>query len=516
MDEKDQLIDLLKAKLEKAQNSERRLYTLIQSAPFCIHEINLNGQIISMNKSGLRMMAMQQEAEICGVNYIDFVSSDQKEKIDKLLKKAFRGEFSSFEFSPEKSELIFTSCFAPVFNSDGSIERVMGITEDITIQRKHEKELLKSEKLESVGLLAGGIAHDFNNILTGIFGHLQLAALKLSTDHPAALHIETANDAMNKASHLTNQLLTFAKGGDPLLEAADVEILIKDSIALSLSGGKIKPHLILPDGLWDVDADTGQISQVISNLLINAQQSMPQGGTVIIEAKNIAPTSEISLHGVSKKMVCVSIVDQGVGISEATLSRIFDPYFTTKSSGTGLGLATVHRIIEKHGGFINVESEVGNGTNISFYLNAITDKYSDADISAEKNDILTKSSANILVMDDDEMVVDILSEILTSMTHNVESAIDGQTTIKKYVNAIECGNPFDIVIMDLTIPGGFGGEQVIKELLDINPEVKAIVTSGYSTSSVMSDPQKYGFVGYLIKPFSAKCIEELISKTVAL
>ncbi len=516
MDEKDQLIDLLKAKLEKAQNSERRLYTLIQSAPFCIHEINLCGQIISMNTAGLRMMKMRQETEICGINYIDFVSSGQKEEIDKLLKKAFRGEFSSFEFSPEKSELIFTSCFAPVFNSDGSIERVMGITEDITIQRKHEKELLKSEKLESVGLLAGGIAHDFNNILTGIFGHLQLAALKLTSEHPASLHIATANDAMNKASHLTNQLLTFAKGGDPLLETTDVEILIKDSIALSLSGGKIKPHLILADGLWDVEADTGQISQVISNLLINAQQSMPQGGKIIIEAKNIDPTSEISLHGVSKKMVCVSIVDQGVGISKATLSRIFDPYFTTKDSGTGLGLATVHRIIEKHGGFIRVESEVGKGTNFSFYLNAITDKYSDIAIKAEKNEILIKSSANILVMDDDLMVIDILSEILTSMRHTVNSAIDGQTAIKKYVNAIECGNPFDIVILDLTISGGFGGEQVIKELRDIDPEVKAIVTSGYSTSSVMSAPQKYGFVGYLIKPFSVKCIEELISKALAL
>ena len=516
MDEKDQLINLLKTKLEDAQNSERRLYTLIQSAPFCIHEINLNGQIISMNKSGLRMMAMQKEEEICGVNYIDFVSSDQKVEVSKLLKKAFQGEFSSFEFSPDKSELIFTSCFAPVFNSDGNIERVMGITEDITIQRKHEKELLKSEKLESVGLLAGGIAHDFNNILTGIFGHLQMAALKLSPDHPAAIHIETANNAMNKASHLTNQLLTFAKGSDPLLEAANVEKLIKDSIALSLSGGKIKPHLILPEGLWDVDADTGQISQVISNLLINAQQSMPQGGKVTIEAKNIYPTSESQLHIVSKKMVCVSIIDHGVGISEATLSRIFDPYFTTKTTGTGLGLATVHRIIEKHNGFINVESEVGKGTNISFYLNAITEQYLDVDISAKKNEILTKSSANILVMDDDEMVLDILSDILISMAHTVDSATDGQTAIKKYVNAIECGTPFDIVIMDLTIPGGFGGEQVIKELLDINPKVKAIVTSGYSTSSVMSAPQKYGFVGYLIKPFSVKCIEELISKALAL
>jgi PAS domain S-box-containing protein len=516
MDEKDQLIDLLKTKLETAQNSERRLYTLIQSAPFCIHEINLSGHIISMNKSGLRMMEMQQEDEICGINYIDFVSNHQQEKIHELLKKAFRGEFSSFEFSPEKSELVFTSCFAPVFNSDGSIERVMGITEDITIERKNEKELLKTKKLESVGLLAGGIAHDFNNILTGLFGHLQLAALKLNPEHPSSLHIATANDAMKKASHLTNQLLTFAKGGDPLLEAVDVEILIKDSIALSLSGGEIKPHLILPDGLWHVDADAGQISQVISNLLINALQSMPQGGGIVIEAKNITLTSENDLQDVSKGMVCVSVVDQGVGISEEVLTKIFDPYFTTKASGTGLGLATVHRIIEKHGGFIKVESEVGKGTNINFYLNAIADKHSDVTIKTEKNSIPHKFSANILVMDDDEMVVDILSEILTSMTHTVDSAIDGQTAIKKYINAIEYGNPFDIVIMDLTIPGGFGGEQVIKELLDINPEVKAIVTSGYATSSVMSDPQKYGFVGYLIKPFSVECIKELISKIIAL
>jgi CheY-like chemotaxis protein len=295
-----------------------------------------------------------------------------------------------------------------------------------------------------------------------------------------------------------------------------VKVLIKDSIALSLSGEKVKPHLILPDDLWHADADAGQISQVISNLLINAQQSMPQGGKIIIAAKNIAPISEMTLHRVFKKMVCISVVDHGVGISDATLSRIFDPYFTTKASGTGLGLATAHRIIEKHGGFINVESELGKGSNISFCLNAVADKYSDATITAEKNEILTKSSANILVMDDDEIVIDILSELLASMTHKVDSTIDGQTAIKKYVNAIECGNPFDIVIMDLTLPGGFGGEQVIKELLSINPEAKAIVTSGYSTSNVMSDPQKYGFVGYIIKPFSAKCIEELIIKTMAL
>jgi len=515
MDEKDQLIELLKTQLERAQSSERRLYTLFQSAPICIHEINLRGQIISMNKSGLRMMNMQREDEICGINYIDFVSTKQKEKITELLAKAFQGEFSSFEFSPEGSELIFTSCFAPVFNSTGNIERVMGMTEDITLQRKNEKELLKTEKLESVGLLAGGIAHDFNNILTSVYGHLQLAALKLNSNHPSALHIETANNAMKKASHLTNQLLTFAKGGAPLLEAADVELLIKDSVVLSLSGGKVKPHIIIPDDLWHADADAGQISQVISNLLINAQQSMPEGGKIVIEASNIASTSESPLGDISKDMVCVSITDQGGGIPEALIEKIFDPYFTTKASGTGLGLATVHRIIEKHDGFINVKSQIDKGTSISFYLNAIADEYSDAIINAGKNTVLPESSANILVMDDEQMVIDILSELLKSMTHNVDSATDGHTTIKKYIDAIECGNPFDIVIMDLTMPGGFGGAEVIKELLHINPEVKAIVTSGYSTSNVMSEPLKYGFVGHLTKPFSLECIKVLMRKVLA-
>jgi PAS domain S-box-containing protein len=347
LEEKDKLIASLESQLKTAHLQEYRLKTLIQSAPLCIHEINLQGQITSMNKAGLSMMDMVNEREICGVYYMDFVNKQQKSTINQLLIKAFRGEYSSFEFSPENSSLIFTSCFAPVFNDEGKVDRVMGITEDITLQRKNEEELLKSRKLESIGLLAGGIAHDFNNILTGMFGHLELAKLKLNNKHPAFEHIHTANQVMEDAAKLSNQLLTFAKGGDPVFEVLDLPPIIEDSITLLLAGSNVTTTLNIATELWQLNADKGQISQVITNLVINAKQAMLEGGTLTIEAYNIKNYHNSSAPWLTGNVVCLKVIDQGEGIAEDLKAHIFDPYFTTKQGGSGLGLATVYSIIKK-------------------------------------------------------------------------------------------------------------------------------------------------------------------------
>jgi PAS domain S-box-containing protein len=508
----DNLIAALQAELKAAKKNEERLHTLVQASPLCIHEINLEGQITSMNKAGLTMMQMQSESEICGIGYVDFVSNTQKKAIARLLAKAFEGEYNTFEFSPEDSELTFASCFAPVFGDDGAVERVMGITEDITQQKKNEEELLRSRKLESIGILAGGIAHDFNNIFTGIFGNLQLAASKLTDQHPALAHIDTANHAMDKATRLSNQLLTFAKGGEPKLERLNLEQVIEESLLLSLSGSSIKTELTIQAGLWDVNADKGQISQVIDNLLINAKQAMNNTGALTIEATHVEQFITNTVGDSVTHMVKLSITDNGSGIPENIQQAIFDPYFTTKQSGTGLGLATAYSIINRHGGHIEVESEVGVGTTFNVYLKAEQHNDSCPAPYTAKQALKSTIAAHILIMDDEVFILDVLTEMLCSMGHSVKTATGSIDAIQIYSEAIQLGTPFDIVIMDLTIPGGKGGKEVIEELLRINRDVKAIVTSGYSTGKVMSNPEKYGFHGRLIKPYTMEQLEDLLNR----
>ena len=512
LEEKDKLIASLESQLKTAHLQEYRLKTLIQSAPLCIHEINLQGQITSMNKAGLSMMDMVNEREICGVYYMDFVNKQQKSTINQLLIKAFRGEYSSFEFSPENSSLIFTSCFAPVFNDEGKVDRVMGITEDITLQRKNEEELLKSRKLESIGLLAGGIAHDFNNILTGMFGHLELAKLKLNNKHPAFEHIHTANQVMEDAAKLSNQLLTFAKGGDPVFEVLDLPPIIEDSITLLLAGSNVTTTLNIANELWQLNADKGQISQVITNLVINAKQAMLEGGTLTIEAYNIKHYHNSSAPWLTGNVVCLKVIDQGEGIAEDLKAHIFDPYFTTKQGGSGLGLATVYSIIKKHKGFIEVDSIIGKGASLNLYLPANIEK----NVVQERNFITqvtkTNTTYKILVMDDEEMILGVAKEMLGILGYEVDTALNGRQAIVKYENSRKSGAPYDVVIMDLTIPGGNGGESVIKELLLLNPKIKAIVTSGYSTGQVMAYPKKHGFKERLIKPFNMDALEKTLNK----
>ena len=512
LEDKDKLIASLESQLKTAHLQEYRLKTLIQSAPLCIHEINLKGQITSMNKAGLSMMGMVNDREICGVYYMDFVSKEQKSTINKLLIKAFRGEYNSFEFSPENSSLIFTSCFAPVFNDEGEVDRVMGITEDITLQRKNEEELLKSRKLESIGLLAGGIAHDFNNIFTGMFGHLELAKLKLNNKHPAFEHIQTANQVMSDATKLSNQLLTFSKGGDPVFEVLDLPPIIKDSITLLLAGSNVTTTLNIANELWQLNADNGQLSQVITNLVINAKQSMPKGGALTIEAYNRKNYHNTLAPWLTGNVVCLKIIDQGVGIAEDFKAHIFDPYFTTKQGGSGLGLATVYSIIKKHKGFVEVDSITGKGSSFNLYLPANIENK--AVQNRNSNTLVSKTYADykILVMDDEKMILDVAKEMLGILGYEVDTALDGQQAMMKYENSYKSGTPYDVVIMDLTIPGGNGGESVIKELMLLNPKIKAIVTSGYSTGQVMAYPQNFGFKERLFKPFNMNDLEKTLNK----
>jgi PAS domain S-box-containing protein len=394
-----------------------------------------------------------------------------------------------------------------VFDHSGRQVASLWIIQDISERSKVDEELLKEEKLESVGVLAGGIAHDFNNILTGVMGYISLAKMCSRPDDRSFEFLEKAEKASLKAKALTQQLLTFSKGGAPVKKTAVITDIIRDTAIFASRGSKVRCEFSLPADLWLADIDVGQISQVIQNLIINAEQAMPGGGTIHIKAENIGNIAAEVLYGLpldSRRYIKISIQDRGVGIPTECLTKIFDPYFTTKQKGSGLGLATTHSIVKRHEGHISVESKYGEGATFHLYLPA-SEKQEAYDFhEGEKR--APWGEGRVLVMDDEDIVREVAGKMLKALGYEPAFAADGAEAIEKYEKAQLSGGAFDAVIMDLTIPGGMGGEEAIGRLLAIDPHLKAIASSGYSTDPIMSDSKAYGFRGFIAKPY---VIEEL-------
>lgn len=396
----------------------------------------------------------------------------------------------------------------------GSKEFITAIVRDVTERKRIEGELEKVQRLESLGILAGGIAHDFNNLLTGILGNISLAKMYLKPEDKAFKKLEESERSFPRARDLTHQLLTFSKGGSPVTADVSLDTLLTNSVAFALSGSDIRPEFSIPDDLWTVSADEGQINQVISNIVINAKQAMPEGGAVRISCRNVSVGAETSLPLKEGRYVMTTIEDHGTGIPEAHLQKIFDPYFTTKEMGKGLGLAICYSIIRRHGGYISVESRLGSGTAFHVYLpaalsvNSINKKEQEEKVFAGKG--------RVLVMDDEAAVINVASEMLRSLGYEAEAAGDGTEAIRMYVKAKEAGRPFDAVIFDLTIPGGMGGVEAIGRLKEIDPAVRAIVSSGYSNDPVIANYSEYGFCGRIIKPYQvvelARIMHEVIDR----
>ena len=375
---------------------------------------------------------------------------------------------------------------------------VVVILRTITERRKREEELLRTGKLESLGVLAGGIAHDFNNLLTGILGNIEFAKTFVTKGDRLHKILSDMESAASRATGLTHQLLTFAKGGMPIKKTSSIAGLLRGSANFALSGSNAKCEFNIAEDLWLLDVDENQINQVINNLVLNGIQAMPKGGTVKITAENISINSKDKIPLKEGRYVKITVSDTGIGISAKDISRVFDPYFTTKEKGSGLGLATVHSIIKNHGGYIHVESKAECGTAFYIYLPASKKK----SMPAKTDEATHRGKGRILIMDDEEMIREVCSELLKSLGYETALAKDGAEVIGLYKKAIDSGQPFSAVVMDLTIPGGMGGEDAIKELRKIDPDVKAIVSSGYSDARIMSDYKKYGFKAVIAKPFN--------------
>jgi nitrogen-specific signal transduction histidine kinase/CheY-like chemotaxis protein len=388
----------------------------------------------------------------------------------------------------------------------GQYAGAVHIVSDITDRKRMEEELLKTQKLESLGILAGGIAHDFNNILTSISGNISLAKMQVKPGQDMFDLLSEAETSLIRAQGLTRQLLTFAKGGTPVKETTLLQNLIKESSIFVLRGSKSGCKFQIAKDLWPVDADLGQITQVINNIVINANQAMPEGGTIRITAENLMPEEIHEIPVIPGRYIRISIKDQGVGIAEKHLSKLFDPYFTTKQAGSGLGLATAYSIIKKHNGHISIDSLAGEGTTVDIYLPA-TDK----DITEKEETVLLKGKGKILVMDDDKLLKNTVEDMLDMLGYESEFASNGAEAIEMYVKAMKLEKPYDAVFLDLTIPGGMGGKEAIKILLEIDPQVKAVVFSGYSDDQVLSTFSEYGFKSMLPKPFDVYALGKALN-----
>jgi two-component system, cell cycle sensor histidine kinase and response regulator CckA len=406
--------------------------------------------------------------------------------------------------------------------SDGSIrhlflntrlvcDRILFIFTDITKWEEMQSEILKAQKLESLGVLAGGIAHDFNNILTGILGNISFASLILDQSHPARRQLEQAEKASMRAAELAHQLLTFAKGGQPVKKRVSLPSLVQESAELVLHGSKVKAALDLPESLHAIEADEGQLNQAFNNVIINAMQAMTEGGTVTIKGENLLLDEENPQGLLPGGYVKLSFSDHGIGISHQDLQRIFDPYFTTKTSGSGLGLASVHSIISKHSGKVEVESSLGIGTTFTFYLPSTGDSSSATEADqAPAAPSEPRAAGAILVMDDEETIRELAVDMLQYLGFDVITCRTGEEAVQLYQEADASGHPFFAAIMDLTVPAGMGGKEAAQQILSQDPDARLIVSSGYSNDPVVARYKEFGFCAAVVKPYRPEEIREAL------
>jgi CheY-like chemotaxis protein len=362
-----------------------------------------------------------------------------------------------------------------------------------------EQELVRAQKLESLGVLAGGIAHDFNNLLMSVLGNISMAKKRLGSNTGATKILEQAEKACDRTRDLTRQLQLLTKGGAPAQrQAISPAAIIEETIRFVMMGSSSICKLDLPEDLWHIEGDPGQIARVFHNVVLNAQESMGSGGVIEIQGSNIVDDRDGRIPLVPGRYVRITIADQGAGIPAEELQRVFDPYYTSKEKGSGLGLALTYSIVKRHGGFVSIDSELGKGTTISIYLPVGSAM---AAVEQPQPAIAGPGRGSVLVMDDDELVRSVASGMLSDLGYEVQVAVDGEDAVSRYRKASTEGQPFDVVILDLTVRGGMGGLEAIRALLEFDPQVRAVVSSGYSNDMVIEKYADHGFKSVLPKPY---------------
>ncbi|MDL2122984.1 MAG: PAS domain S-box protein [Deltaproteobacteria bacterium] len=503
---------------EELRKSKEQFQVLVESSSDWIWEVDRNGVYTYVSPKVKDILGYKPE-EVVGKTPFDLMPPEEAKRIAATFKRLIgRREpivaMENVNLHKDGRRVVLETSGVPVLDAAGNVHGYRGVDRDITLRKKTEEALQRVQRIESIGMLAGGIAHDFNNILMGLFGNISIAKIKLSKDHPAFKSLERAEQSMDSAIYLTSQLRTFAKGGEPVKEDVSLGELVEEVSRFNLSGSNVMPVFEQAEDLWMSEVDKGQVQQVFSNLTINANQAMPDGGHLYITLEN-ANIPENAVSGLNQgRYIKVTVRDEGIGIDQKNLNRIFDPYFSTKQIGSGLGLATVYSIVNKHGGHISADSELSKGTTFTLYLPASESRRLPETKQPATERSTIEQPARLLVMDDEEIVRDVVTEMLKESGFSVETAPDGKQAIEMYKQSLDAGEPFDVVIMDLTIPGGIGGKEAIKDILEIDPEARAIVSSGYADDPVMANYAECGFKGIAAKPYTMSELLEVLSQVL--
>ncbi len=502
---------------KKMEEEQQVLSSLVENSNDLIGIAAFDGTLVYMNRAGKKLLGLEDVGDIRTFNMGEMTfpkfQSKLRDIFSVLLKTgSWKGEAKYRNYKSGASIPVGTHAFVIRDPKTDQAVAFATISRDISERKSMEREMIKNQKLEAIGLLAGGIAHDFNNLLTGIAGYVSLAQSRVSPEGEVGRHLAEAEKTTFRARDLTHQLLTFSRGGTPVKKTVAVGDLIRDSARLALTGSNVRCDIVPSPELWHVDVDEGQISQVMNNLLINACQAMPDGGVIRISSRNVTLGIKERPPLAEGKYVRISVKDQGIGIPGEHVPKIFDPYFTTKQKGNGLGLATSYAIIKKHDGNITVESKLGVGATFHIFLPASRNRNA-SQAGPEVN--ADQGEGRILVMDDVEAIRDVATNMLRSLGYTTADARDGVEALELYGEAMKTGKPFDAVVMDLTVPGGMGGQETVKKLLRMDPNAKVIVSSGYSNDDIMANYMAHGFSGVVPKPYTLHQLGEAVGRLLA-
>ncbi len=513
----EELVERRRAEAALVQEHERLLVTL-RSIADAVVTTDADGRVELMNRVAERLLGMSL-VETRGLHLDEVLplrSPSGDLRLPSIAERVLRGQGLPVlehvaRLEAGGSPLVDIGA-APIIGNDGEQLGVVVALRDITAQRRMEEELARAEKLDSVGLLAGGIAHDFNNILTGVLGHVSLARQLLEPDHLGQGHLTKAEAATHRAQGLTQQLLTFSKGGTPERRPIDLGRLLAEAVDLSLAGSTVRPELRVALDLWSVEADSGQLVQVVHNLLLNASQAQPQGGSVRIQASNERLGAEHPSGLAPGSYVRVCFHDDGPGISPELEAEIFEPFFTTKHSGSGLGLTTAYSITQQHQGWLGLDRLAGPGACFVLLLPACPGRQPEPSMPRET---VCAGEGRVLVMDDEQIVREVLEAMLTTLGYGVTLVEEGQAAVDAFTEAAEAGEPYAVVIMDLTVPGGMGGVEAMACIRKAHPHARGIVSSGFSDDPVLADPEGYGFCATVAKPFRLAQLSTAIERVLS-
>jgi len=495
------------------QESDARYRALFDSLDAAV--LLMRGAVcIDCNPATLRMFGLQRREEILGKTPLDFAPEVQPngqrsaEMVQENVVKALALGMYVFEWESRRAngERFFMEVRFTPYGPANELFQCIAI--DISERKQLEAERAKAQKLDALGTLAGGIAHDFNNLLQGVFGNIAAARAALPDATEAAALLDDSEQALERAVQLTNQLLTFARGGKPLKKRLDLGPLLEAAARFALSGSSAGVAFDVAPDLPPVEGDEAQVARVVQNVVLNAAQAMPRGGVVRVRARAVTAPAPETPQLAPGRWVSLAVQDTGVGIPAAALPRIFDPYFSTKAGGSGLGLATVYSIVKNHGGFVDVRSEVDAGTTVFVYLPAAPElpaRSAPASIPAPARRV------RVLVMDDEPMIRSVSTKLLTALGHAPDAVEDGAIAVERYARAKERGEPYDFVILDLTVPGGVGGLEALARLRAIDPDVRAVVSSGYSDDAAVAEYRAHGFRAVLRKPYTLHMLRDTIA-----